>query len=258
MRGSPPHTRRAPSLVLAGAVAALASGCSDEGARAPRADDASATAPLLFGAPSDEPVDRYGNLRPTDRRVLGFPIPRLSERIGEGPLGPSIQVTADRRRLQRFYRSRGFALSDTPDGWEVRHTERTRRSLEDPGERVTEATLYATRRSGPGWMLRFEPGEPVQLDGSALLEKLHRRARGEEPATGKDGEGRSASPAPAGGGTSDDAAPGDEPADASGSEPPSSAERAGEGRSGTPPRSRDVRPRIREYLREHPNRRYLD
>ncbi len=160
-------------LALAGMLVVGACSEEPEPTRAP----AHAAASAETGAPAARerrPVrppilDTYGNLRGSGRVRLGFELPVGAEEKLEGPSGPVAYMAANEERLLRFYRTRGHQIIKLPGGWRLEHTQRTLRRLAvDDARALRKARLRLHQGPGPGFTMRFDDGEPLVQEPTAL------------------------------------------------------------------------------------------
>ena len=123
-------------------------------------------------------LDSFGNLKESDERIEGFHIPMGAQMKGQGPSVQALYVPTTEKRLLRFYRSRGYDLTDTVTGWRIAHTDRTLKGLDDP--EIFKTSLGSVRQGpGPGYTLSILSGTPRELKKPALMELLEAESKGE-------------------------------------------------------------------------------
>jgi len=170
--------------LLLGATLGLLAACAD----APEEVELKAShpipAPLLEPAEAIEigPLDAFGNLKGSDEWTYGFELPMSSVVNPRAKAFPVVFVPANRRRLLRFYRSRGHTLIKTMTGWRVTHSDRTLAAAREDIAQHREAVIVMTQGPGSGYTLRFHGASPNPLPKRAveLLVEAERAAEAVE------------------------------------------------------------------------------
>jgi hypothetical protein len=121
------------------------------------------SAPLL--TPEEGPqlgsLDAFGNLKGSGERVLGFEVPQGADRNQRARAFPVMYVTADEKRLLRFYRSRGHILIKSMTSWTITHSHRTLAVEDDTSRELKAAKIVMSQGPGAGYTLRFHRSSPL-------------------------------------------------------------------------------------------------